>query len=375
MNELIFTEISYGRTHSLAIDLNGEVYSWGDNGYGQLGDGTYFIRKTPVKVNILKNIIQIEAGDRFSLALEKDGSIWAWGDILVQYPIGDIKPNSTKPIKLKSFGSVKQIAAGRTHGFALLENGRVRIFGCEIFEEEKKKPTVNYDLTHWEIQNLTDIISIAAGDFHLLALRADGTVWSWGYNTFGQLGDGTSENQLDEASRVLSLYGVKKIIAGSDHNFAIKTNGEVWGWGDNLYGQISHNDKTEQRIPILVNVNEAIEIVQISAGYAHTLVRLENGRIVGLGDNKINPRASKNLNVYTGVSDFNKVIDVVARDGYSIITIEGETGSEILGCGFNMFAQFGNGTNENKEKFELIKEYKTITKTTGKIEDNEDLEF
>lgn len=374
MVKKIFTEISYGREHTLAIDTNGDVYSWGNNDSGQLGHRNYKQGEFPAKVDVLKNIIQVEAGANFSLALDIDGSIWAFGSSFI-YPT---QPNSTEPTKLDSLKNVKQIAAEYSHGLALLSDGTVWIFGNKESEDSnqcKAKSNISNSAPR-KVKNLKDVLSVVAGDYHFLALKADGTVWGGGCNHFGQLGNGTRENQFNEASQVFNLYAVKEIIAGSNHNFAIKTNGEVWGWGLNDNSQLTRGVKTEQTTPILVD--NSMEVVQISAGYSHSLMRINDGRVFGWGSNENNQLTSKHLEVcYAPVllSNSSKAIDIAAGYGYNIMIIEGRSSGEVWGCGINGCSQFGNGTNWDNKKFRRIDAYGKIIKTPTIIGNDEELEF
>lgn len=175
-------------THTLALDGEGTVWAWGQNNAGQLGDGTTTDRPWPEPVPNLPEIVDVSAGWWYSLALDAQGNIWAWGSN--QY-------------------------------------GKLGI-GSWINEPE----TVPV-----RIQGVTGVVSIRAGFEHSLALLADGTVRSWGRNTYGTLGDGTTTG-ANAPGVVPDLLGVTAIDSGSWHSLALRHDGTVWSWGFARDGQL-----------------------------------------------------------------------------------------------------------------------------------------
>ena len=194
--------VSGGDEHSLALKNDGTVWAFGDNGQGQLGDGTFTLSGIPVQVSGLTDVVAIEANSYQSFALKSDGTVWGWGDDWY-YQLGaastDTCTNWDCPYPI-------QVAGPGGTGF------------------------------------LTDVIEVAAGYFHTLALKSDGTVWSWGDESYGELGQGfNSQSQFPvQVCEVYStgcdtpLSNVIHIAAGSYHSFAVKSDGTVWAWGDNI---------------------------------------------------------------------------------------------------------------------------------------------
>lgn len=190
-----FIEISAGYSHCLAIDINGKLWSWGNNQYGQLGDGTnvdkYIINKVEIPEEIKFN--KIMAGYGHSLAIDEHGNLWSWGNN--QYgQLGDgTIENKETPVKIM---------------------------------EGIKEATVGYQYS--------------------LAIDINGNLWSWGNNKCGQLGDGTIE---DKHSPIKIMRGIKEISAGYRHVLAVDNNNVLWSWGDNSYGQLGDGTTTESVVP------------------------------------------------------------------------------------------------------------------------------
>ena len=200
----------YGGGHSLALRVDGSVWAWGRNATGQLGDGTQIGRSTPAPVPGIPPMTAIAAGDHFSLALSLDGHVWKWG----QWGGG------APPSVVSQLQEIVRISAYGGSWAALQSDGTVWCDGLPGCFSTTRVP------------GLTDIVEIAVGDGFLLALRKDGTVWSMGSNSHGQLGDGTN-NERSSPARIPSLERVTAIGAGKRSSMAVRSDGLVWAWGLN----------------------------------------------------------------------------------------------------------------------------------------------
>lgn len=224
-------------THSLALKEDGTVWSWGNNYDGQLGDGTNENKNIPVQVVGLNNVIAISAGSAHSVALRNDGTVWSWGENF-RGALGDgTNENSCVPVQVKGLKNVVSISAGGIYTTVLKEDGTVWFWG-------------NNSGGLVQVEGLTNVISISAGDTHRIALKSDGTVWSWGNNNCGQLGDGTNEGTYNRPVQVKKLNNVISIGTGNYNSFAIKEDGTVWGWGTNLFGALGDGTTDDSNIPI-----------------------------------------------------------------------------------------------------------------------------
>ncbi len=245
------TEIAAGAVYSLALNSDGTVWAWGYNNFGQLGDSTFTIRASPVQVHDLTSVISIAAGHYHSLALMNDRTIWAWGGN--QY--GQLGDGTTiwgrnTPVQVSSLTSVISVAGGARHSVALKSDGTVWAWGYNGSGQLGNGSTAN-STTPVSVSSLAGIIAIAAGDLHSVALKSDGTVWAWGYNYNGQLGNGSTTYSTTPVS-VSSLAGIIAIAAGGGHNLALKSDGTVWAWGYNYNGQLGNGFTTDSTTPVLV---------------------------------------------------------------------------------------------------------------------------
>jgi alpha-tubulin suppressor-like RCC1 family protein len=232
--------IAAGGNHSLAVDGNGEVWAWGQNDFGQLGDSTIANRSTPVKVKHLNNVIQVAAGANHSLALKSDGSVWAWGDRRhLQLGDGGNSPSLTPvhvpeglPVAPQTFlSNIAAIAAGGDHNFAMGQQNSVWFWGSDKFAESSGigagggLGAVAPDGTPVAFPQILQgisgkVVMVNAGTNHSLALTDDGRVWAWGRNDQGQLGDSTFIDPFG-IFPVKTLRGAKAIAAGGGHSVAL----------------------------------------------------------------------------------------------------------------------------------------------------------
>ncbi len=246
--------IKAGCAHGLGLKTDGTVRAWGDNSSGQLGDATVGIdSNVPVEPYELGNVKAISAGCNHNLALKDDGSVWAWGDNEHgQLGLGVSGPgvHANSPVKVASLGTdVKAVAAGRDFSLALMKDGTVKSWGKNTdgqLGNGDSLPGANKS-TPVKVANLSGVKAIATDGFarHSLAIKQDGTVRAWGDDFSGQLGDGGFLPGTDKAVpvRVKNLSGVKAVAAGGFHSLALLSSGKVKSWGANLDGQLG-NDRS-----------------------------------------------------------------------------------------------------------------------------------
>lgn len=227
-----------GYTHGLVLHRGGHVSAFGKNNNGQLGDGTLTDRHYPVPVAGLSDVIQVVGGSQHSVALRRDGTVWVWGR--------------------NSYGNLGQ---------------------GTVDEDTHPTPT--------QVPGLTDVVDIATGRDHVLALSADGTVYAWGLNTNGQLGDGQGGTGSQRATpgKVQGLTGAKAVFAQANMSFALLADGTLWGWGQNFNGQLGTGDTTELQVPT-TPVVQRVEPLQaltglsdVGPGATHVIARHESGSV------------------------------------------------------------------------------------------------
>ncbi|HYH98847.1 RCC1 domain-containing protein, partial [Hyalangium sp.] len=235
--------------HSLALQEDGKVQAWGVNQYGQLGDGTTTPRLTRVTVPGLTDIVAIATGGVHSLAVREDGTVWAWGNNQVgQLGDGTLAVSRSLPVQVVGLTRVVAVVAGFAHSLALREDGTVWGWGDNTYGQ-LGTGTGLFHLVPVRIMALTDVVAIEARDDSAYAVRADGTVWSWGINSSGMLGLPPEITLQPVPAQVPGLTRVVSLAAGNIHVLALRRDGTVWSWGSNGSGAVGHGPRAGIRTP------------------------------------------------------------------------------------------------------------------------------
>ena len=213
--------ISVGTGHVLVIKSDGSLWAWGENDKGQIGNGVSgedAYEATPIKV--LDSVKSVSAFGPFSMAIKNDGTLWTWGD----NGFGELGIGSDKQ---KAFSAIP-------------------------------------------VKIMDDVKAISSGYWHAMAIKNDGTLWAWGYNYDGQLGDGTSDENADKFIPVKIMDDVRFVSAGYSHTMAIKNDDTLWAWGANYYGELGYGSGGKgQYIPKPIQIIN--DVYSVSAGYHNTM--------------------------------------------------------------------------------------------------------
>ncbi|MBI5207502.1 MAG: fibronectin type III domain-containing protein [Candidatus Firestonebacteria bacterium] len=342
--------IAAGGEHSIVLKKDGTVWTWGGNESGQLGDGTNIDRNTPVQVFELTDIIAVAAGWSHSIALKKDGTVLTWGNN-GEGQLGDLtNGNSNIPVKASGINDVISIAAGGKHSIALRENGRVSAWGDNSYGQ-------------LGITGLTDVIAIAGGWNHSLALKDTGIIMASGYNGYGQLGDGTNNN----TSSYVQVYELptffKAVTSGFYHIIAVKNDSTLSSWGYNKYGQLG--DSTLVNKNTLEKIKTLKDIVSYSAGGDHNIILKNDNTVYTWGRNNYGQLGIGNLidnKIPVKVSGLTNVTAVAGGAYHSLIL---KNDSTVFACGDNSSYQLGDSTNTDRSSFVQVKRVKQITAVAG----------
>jgi alpha-tubulin suppressor-like RCC1 family protein len=346
-------EASAGISHSLAVRSNGTLWAWGYNRYGKLGDNSVTNRSSPVLVvGGFSDWCEASAGGVHSLAVRNDGTLWAWGYNGFPGLLGSdqvaLKAQMTAAQVRGGFSDWCQVAGNYYSTFGVRGNGTLwswgdNLYGC-LAAGLESDARVGSPVS--VVGGFSDWIQVSTKSFrpHMLGLRANGTIWSWGCNRFGELGDGTTSDRSSPVSVVGGFSDWCEVSAGYSHSLGLRTNGTLWAWGSNNRGQIGDNTITNRSSPVSV-VGGFTDWCQASAGESHSLAVRSNGTLWAwgcnttgqLGDNTITSRSSP-VSVVGGFSDWCQA----SAGGFHSLAVR--TNGTLWAWGYNRYGKLGDNS-------------------------------
>ena len=265
-------QVSAGRCHSLGLRSNGTAWAWGHNNYGKLGDNTNVDKSSPVSVvGGFTDWCQVSAGNNHSLGVRCNGTAWAWG-INDQGRLGDNTNTSRRsPVSVVGgFTDWCQLSSGFAHSLGVRQNGSAWAWGCNASGILGDNTTVSRSSPVSIVGGFTDWCQVSAGTLHSLGLRTSGSIWSWGQAALGRLGDNTAVSKSSPVSVVGGITNWCQISASGTHSLALRRDGSVWAWGYNNVGQLGDNTVVAKSSPVSV-VGGFTDWCQVSAGNSHSL--------------------------------------------------------------------------------------------------------
>ena len=281
-------QVSGGYYYAAAIKTDGTLWSWGYNAYGQLGNNTDTNnRSSPVQTAAAgTNWKQVSCGSYTAAAIKTDGTLWSWG-----YNFdGDLGDNTTtnrsSPVQTTAGGTNwKQVSCGGSHTAAIKTNGELWTWGYgAIGALGNNTDTNNRSSPVQTAAAGTNWKQVSCGSYTAAAIKTDGTLWSWGYNFDGDLGDNTTTNRSSPVQTTAGGTNWKQVSCGSNHTAAIKINGTLWTWGYNDYGKLGDNTTTNRSSPVQTTAG-GTNWKQVSGGGSHTAAIKTDGTLWTWGNN------------------------------------------------------------------------------------------
>jgi gliding motility-associated-like protein len=368
--------------NSIFICEDGQVYASGENKEGQLGNGTLIPSNIPVPITGIGGTgpapkckqVQIEGVSTFMALTNSGDTVLAWG-INNHGQAGDGTTTiKTFPVRVMGVGglgylqNIKQIATGNYTGYALTEDGKVINWGYNLYGQlgngSFSTDVLNPDyVLKAPGDTLKNVKTITAGGVFCMALLCDGTVWVWGRNDWGQLGQNNSTNsayaiQVKNNPGTGPLSNIKKIEAGDNYCFALSNSDTLWTWGSNVFGQLGiGSTATRRSLPVYVRNLTASGnlsgVIDIAAGQGHSLAILSNNTVLSWGRNEsgqlgnndtINSTLPVQVLDNTGLNPLTNINHVATGDLFSIART---SGNQLYVWGGNASGELGMGDHTN----------------------------
>ena len=252
-----WSKVSAGNLHTMAIRTDGTLWGWGSNASGQIGDNTVISRSSPVQVGTLAVWSDVKAAGSISIGLRTNGTLWAWG----RNNVGQVGDNTTtdrsSPVQIGTLTTWQSIASNGSGGYVIQTNGTLWSWGGNGNGQLGQGNTVSRSspvqvgtLSVWSRLPETSTAG-GAGQFYMFAIQTNGTLWAWGANSVGQLGDGSIVERSSPV-QIGTLSTWSKVEIGASNTIAIKTDGSAWGWGLNTAGAVGDSSFINRSSPVQI---------------------------------------------------------------------------------------------------------------------------
>ena len=308
-------QVSAGVSQTVAIKTDGTLWSWGNNALGQLGDNTVFNKSSPVQtITGGTNWKQVACGYRHTAAIKTDGTLWSWG-LNIYGQLGDnTVVMKSSPVQTITGGTNwKQVSTGGHHTAAIKTDGTLWSWGFNIYGQLGDNTVVMKSSPVQTVAGGTNWKQVSTGGYHTAAIKTDGTIWTWGNNSYGHLGDNTVVMKSSPVQTIAGGTNWKQVSAGVSQTVAIKTDGTLWTWGNNSYGHLGDNTLTQRSSPVQT-IAGGTNWKQVACGYRHTAAIKTDGTLWSwgfnnygaLGDNTLTYRSSP-VQTVTGGTNWKQV--------------------------------------------------------------------
>lgn len=332
--------IGAGNQFSVFLCAPDGLSAAGSDYYGQLGNTTSGDENAAVPVSMSDEVTMVSVQQQQAIVLGADSTVWTWGQ-----RVGTIEVYDSIPYNVPGLNGATQVAMGFAHAAALRSDSTVWVWGSGLFGQlgNGQMGPSTVALSPIQVQGISGAVAIAAGGYHTLVLLADGSVRSWGLNSDGQLGDGSTENRASPVSVIGPA--ATEVAAGNNHSLMLRDDGSIWGWGRNAEGQIGEGSSVGQTTPTPSLANSGY--ISVKAGVLHSLAIKSDGtawawgyNLFGrLGDGTQTDRWSP-----VQITALSGVVEISGGAGHSLArTSDGA----VWAWGNNQWGQLSIGNNTN----------------------------
>lgn len=339
------TDLALGFGHTCRVTSDKKVQCWGFNNNGQLGDGTYSDRLSPVTVTGLSSVAAVAVGQSHSCALIEDGTVWCWGNNdSGQLGNGTSGGWLNAPVQVTGLTQASAITAAGLHTCALLSTGTVQCWGANQVGQ-LGDGTTTQRLTPVDVQGLSNVTAIAANGSHTCAVVQGGAMYCWGLGAYGQIGDGTNANRVTPV-QVPGLTNVAAISLGASHTCALLADGGVRCWGYNYAGEVGDGTQADRNTP--TPVSGISNATAIAAGGFFTCAVLAGGGVRCWGDNvygELGGGSEPIMLLPQPVAGLPAASKLAAGNAHACAQL---TSGDVMCWGWNGYGQLGDSTNNDQ---------------------------
>ncbi len=352
--------LAAGNRTSYAVLGDGSVRAWGSNRVSQLGVAFLANSSVPTPVILIDDVVSVAAGGAYSLAVRRDGTVWGWGrndgGQLADATLSD----RSSPVRVRGLVRAVAVAASSSVGYlsaALLSDGTVWHWGWTTRSRNPPfagTPQPAGSLDPVRVAGLSDIVSIALGFRHGLALARNGAVWSWGVNYAGQLGTGGTSTQFEGTGRqVPGLSGIVAIGAAANESYALAADGRVYAWGEGVLGEGGHS---ERHSPVALTTIAGVSALHAGGSLMPSkIAELRDGTVRAWGGNNFRGALGDGSNgerlTPTPIPGISSLAAAAPSSEFTVVALQG---GATLGSGYNVSGMLGDGTYANRYRHAAV---------------------
>ena len=289
-------QVSCGSTHTACVKTDGTLWLWGSGGSGELGDNTVVGKSSPVQtITGGTNWAQVACGNSYTAAIKTDGTLWLWGANSGQLGDNTVVGKSSPVQTITGGTDWRQVSCGVfSHTAAVKTDGTLWLWGPNNFGRLGDGTASARSSPVQTVTGGTNWAQVACGRLHTLAVKTDGTLWAWGLNTTGQLGDNTAIAKSSPVQTITGGTNWKQVSCGYTHTACVKTDGTLWLWGSGGSGELGDNTVVGRSSPTQT-ITRGSTWKQVALGYDYTACIKADGTLWMWGRNQLGQLGNNTL--------------------------------------------------------------------------------